>query len=189
MTERTRPRHHLAARWLVALLAPLALVAAACGDDDDAADVGGVTETTESDATDTTEDVDAPDPVDPETEDIQEIASGSITVEDQQSDVGGSVLVQEVSIEGIDGWVAIHPDEDGAPGGEILGTNLFSEGDRSNLLVTVDEPLGSGTYWAMLHVDALRDGVFEFPGPDVPVLTDDGEPVMASFELAVTGRN
>jgi hypothetical protein len=164
------------------VLAALALVAGACGDDDDdAAD-----DATDPTVTDTTEpaDADADDGA-ADGSDPQAGVTGSITVDDQTTD-GTEVLVDSAVMEGADGWIVIHDDDDGAPG-DIVGWNLFSAGERASLLVNMQPIVDAGTYWAMLHVDDPADGQFTFPDGegDPPLVGDDGTPVMDSFELDV----
>lgn len=171
-------RSRAVTRWLLLPLAVVAVVAGACGDDDeDAADVTDDTAEVTDEGADAQGDLD----VESEAEPTGEV-TGTITVDDQTTD-GTEVLVDAAAMEGADGWIVVHADDDGAPG-EIVGFNLFSAGDRASLLVNMQPIVDSGTYWAMLHVDDPADGQFTFPDGDPP-LTEGGEPVMDSFELTV----
>ena len=46
----------------------------------------------------------------------------------------------------------------------------MAAGTTENVVVMLDEPIDPDTpLWAMLHVDEGVQGVYEFPGADVPV--------------------
>ncbi len=110
-------------------------------------------------------------------------ATGTIEAEDQSSD-GTTITVAQAEIQGAGGWVVIHRNEDGSPG-EVLGHEAVEEGTSTDVTVTLDEPIESGSYWPMLHVDAGVEGEYEFPGADVPV-TDGGAVVMVQIEVTVS---
>uniref|UniRef100_UPI0032E520B6 DUF7282 domain-containing protein n=1 Tax=Methanoculleus sp. UBA413 TaxID=1915509 RepID=UPI0032E520B6 len=79
------------------------------------------------------------------------------------------------------GWVNIHADLNGTPG-DILGYSPLSEGVNENVTVTIETENATPVLYAMLHVDEGEEGVFEFPGPDVPVLLN-GSPVQQAFNV------
>lgn len=113
----------------------------------------------------------------------QEEATGSISASDQSGD-GSTVVVDEVTIEGANGFVVVHLDDEGAPG-EVLGHAEISEGTTTDVTVTLDSPVTEDvTLWPMLHFDAGEVGTYEFPGPDGPV-TVDGDVVMVPIEYTV----
>lgn len=123
-------------------------------------------------------------PTEESTEDDTVAATGSISVEDQSGD-GTTVAVTSVTIEGADGWVVVHLDDDGGPGA-VLGQVAVAEGTSTDVQVPLDERLASdATVWPMLHVDAGTPGTYEFPGADTPV-TVDGSVVMAPLAFTVT---
>lgn len=109
--------------------------------------------------------------------------TGSLTATDQDGD-GTAVAVESVSIEGSDGFIAVHQDLEGAPG-PVVGHVAVSEGDSSDVVVELDAPVESGDYWPMLHIDAGEAGSYEFPGPDVPV-TSGADVVMQQISLTVS---
>lgn len=114
--------------------------------------------------------------------------TGDISVADQSGD-GTSITVASATIEGADGFVVVHLDEDGAPG-PVLGHAAVPEGTSTDVRVPLDETLTSDvTVWPMLHVDAGMLGTYEFPGADAPVIVD-GSVVMAplDFTLAAGGE-
>ncbi len=113
----------------------------------------------------------------------QEDASGSISASDQTGD-GSTVIVDEVTIEGGDGFVVVHLDDDGAPG-EVLGHAGIPEGTSTDVTVTLDSPVEQDvTLWPMLHLDAGEIGTYEFPGADGPVVVE-GDIVMVPIEYTV----
>lgn len=108
--------------------------------------------------------------------------TGSLTVADQSGD-GTSLTVEKVTIEGADGWIALHADEGGAPGA-VAGFVQIKEGDTSDVKVKGDEKLATGDYWPMLHRDTGKLGTYEFGetkgAEDAPV-TEGGKPVMTKI--------
>ncbi len=110
----------------------------------------------------------------------------AVVVADQESD-GRSVLIQEV-IAAQPGFLLIHPT--GADGLIDLVTTLgrasVQPGNSVALTVPLDPPMtGSATLYATLHEDMGSLGIYEFPGPDVPVQVL-GAPLSEPFTLLVT---
>lgn len=109
--------------------------------------------------------------------------TGSLMAMDHDSD-GTTLTVDAVSIEGSDGFIAVHEDLDGAPG-PVVGHVAVSEGDNSDVVVELDAPVESGDYWPMLHLDTSELGTYEFPGPDAPVMSG-ADVVMQQITLTVS---
>lgn len=159
-----------------ALLLALLLLTAACSSSDDAED-------TAEEAAPTTEEEDAAgeEPV---------TGPASIAAEDQQGD-GSSVTVASVTLPTA-GFVVIHDGAEGSPGPVIGHSALLPEGDSTDVVVPLDEPLAeSGMVFPMAHVDADDDGVYEFFPPDdttdVPATTADGEVAVLGIDYTVAG--
>lgn len=142
---------------LAALLGTLALFGAACGGGDNPA-------------------LEGPPTLEPQEE------TSSITADDQTSD-GTQVVVASATIVGSDGFIVVHRDADGAPG-EVVGHAPIPEGTSTNVTVTLDEPVETGLYWPMIHIDAGELGTYEFPGDDVPLKVDD-QIVMVQITVTV----
>lgn len=160
-------------RRLTTVLAALAILAAACGDDDDAADADaeGAVEQTETDG--------AP-PMGP----------AELSVEDQRGD-GSEVVVSAVTLPA-DGFIAVHADADGSPGPVIGHSELLPSGESTEVTVVLDEPLGSSaTVWPMAHIDTNGNGAYDFDPPDVtddgPATFDGGDVATSPLELTVEG--
>ncbi len=96
-----------------------------------------------------------------------------------QSVVNGQVEVVRASI-GQPGWVVIHADQDGGPG-PVIGQSPLMAGINSGIVVDIDVDGATDTLYAMLHVDEGEEGVYEFPGADVPVTVND-QAVTEPFE-------
>ncbi len=109
--------------------------------------------------------------------------SGSIDVADQSSD-GTTITVDAVNITGAAGFIAVHQDADGAPG-PVVGHAAIPEGDSSAVVITLDAPVTTGSFWPMLHLDAGAIGTYEFPGPDGPVKSG-SDIVMKQITLTVS---
>lgn len=132
------------------------------------------TEETATDETATTEEA--------TTEEADEIVP-AVIVGDQTLD--GQVVTVAAVTAAQAGWMVIHADDSGAPG-TVLGQTRVSIGESTDVLVGLEEAVeGEVTLWAMLHVDEGEAGIYEFPGPDGPVLLDDAI-VMASFTATAT---
>ena len=80
--------------------------------------------------------------------------------------------------------VAVHADADGAPG-PVVGHAAIPEGDSSKVVITLDAPVTTGSFWPMLHLDAGTIGTYEFPGPDGPVKSG-SDIVMKQITLTVS---
>lgn len=113
-------------------------------------------------------------------------ASGSVTAEDQTSD-GTSLRVSEVTLEGVEqGFIGVHQDLDGKPG-PVVGIAQVQKGTTGDLVVTFDQPVKTGAFWPMLHVDDNTIGTYEFTkveGADLPV-KDGDKVVMKKVTLTV----
>lgn len=92
----------------------------------------------------------------------------SVTVKDQTTD-GTSVVVEDVVSQG-PGWMVIHAQANGTVG-EAIGETHLDNGDNKNVVVKIDSTKATSTMYAMLHTDAGIVGKYEFPGPDVPVMS------------------
>ncbi len=158
---------------LVGATAVAVLALAGCGDDDKASsDAVAPPASTASETPSENPSASAP----------ADTVTGSLTVADQSGD-GTSLTVEKVTIEGADGWIALHADAGGAPGA-VAGFVQIKEGDTSDVTVKGDEKLATGDYWPMLHRDTGKLGTYEFGetkgAEDAPV-TDEGKPVMTKI--------
>ncbi len=112
--------------------------------------------------------------------------SGSLSVTDQTL-TNNSVLITSVTASQ-DGWVVVHESNpDGSillPG--IIGKTQIKAGTTANVVIPLDKQVTNGAkLWPMLHIDAGQIGVYEFPGPDVPVVVN-GDIVMVPIIVNVT---
>jgi hypothetical protein len=83
--------------------------------------------------------------------------------------VNSSLLVSSVSA-AQNGWVVVHLDEDGKPG-RVIGKSFVKQGMFRSIEFSLDESVKPGEkVWVMLHIDAGTLGIYEFPGPDAPVI-------------------
>ena len=76
----------------------------------------------------------------------------------------GSILTfSNVTIAG-DGWLVIHPFEDGKPNGDkYVGATFLNDGDNQNVEVNVHKGLESGEMIiVMLHSDSNSNKIFDF---------------------------
>jgi len=103
----------------------------------------------------------------------------ALTVQDQ-SLVNNEIVIENAFLDK-PGFVVIHQDKDGSFGPFLAKSELFS-GGRTNLRIEVDPALAGARVHPMLHYDMNNNGVYEFPGPDVPV-TVNNEVVVKAINL------
>jgi hypothetical protein len=165
-------------RLLVALIATLALIAAACGDDAD--DASDVVEESPSVAADDSSDDMADEPAD-EMAEPPPMGPAELTVDDQ-SGAGATVVITSVMLPA-EGFIAIHSDAGGNPGPVIGHSDLLPAGVSTDVIVTLDEPLvADTTLWPMVHIDTNRNGTYDF---DPPTSTEDGPGTFEDGTVAV----
>jgi hypothetical protein len=89
-------------------------------------------------------------------------ASNWINVDDVKRD-GGTLTFSEVQIDG-NGFLIIHPFENGAPNGDrVVATAALKDGKNENVEITVHKGLDSGEMFiVMLHSDSNDNGVLDF---------------------------
>lgn len=103
----------------------------------------------------------------------------SVTVSDQ-ADTNDTVTIAKVVSNG-PGWLVVHKDANGAPGA-VIGYAAVKNGENDNVAVKIDSYSGTPTLYAMLHIDAGKVGVYEFPGADVPAMVK-GAMVTPAFKV------
>ncbi len=115
----------------------------------------------------------------------------SVTVSDQDASEGMVTIDQVVASQ--PGWLVIHVTKGGGPG-PVIGNSPVIVGSNPGLAVEIDLSQATGQLFAMLHLDVGAEGVYEFPGDDVPVFVDDvivNVPFQAAFPIedAVTASD
>lgn len=107
-----------------------------------------------------------------------------IAASDQETD--GTTLVIDNLVLPADGFVAIHADDNGAPGAVVAVSELIGAGDVGQIEISLDPALtDSGMYYPMAHIDADADGTYTFPGPDVPATTAGGDVAVVAINVTV----
>lgn len=100
--------------------------------------------------------------------------NASVTVKDQavvSNGVIGNVTVEKVVSDG-PGWIAIHNNIFGHPGG-VIGYSPVKSGENQNVTVIIHTFVAADTLFAVLHHDYGQEGVFEYPVPDVEQRVND----------------
>ena len=110
----------------------------------------------------------------------EEEPTPAVTVQDQALGDGNTVTIARV-VAAEPGWLVVHASDDGAPG-PVIGHTAVDSGINENVLVDIDTDAATATLFAMLHVDAGEQGVYEFPGADVPARVA-GDVVVRPFTL------
>ena len=106
----------------------------------------------------------------------------SITVDTPSLKEDGRLIISNVIIPDA-GWLVIYQDEAGEPGA-ILGYARLVPGENSPITITIAARDATPTLFAQLHEDAGTYGLFEYPGPDIPL--DDGTDIIAeSFQVDI----
>lgn len=98
-----------------------------------------------------------------------------------QTVTDNSILVASVTID-TPGWVVIHNNLNGIACG-MIGFAPVNAGTSTNISVPIDPKIATTTLFAVLNRDIGKQGCFEYPGPDVPVIGSNGMQVMASFRV------
>ena len=105
----------------------------------------------------------------------------SVTVQAQDV-IKGEITIAE-AVAQVKGWIVVHADDAGSFG-PIIGQSSLEAGVTTGLTVEIDVDAATETLYAMLHRDAGVYDVFEFPGPDMPVL-EEGEPISPAFRVTI----
>lgn len=113
-------------------------------------------------------------------------APSALAADEQTSD-GTTVVIASVTIPS-NGFVAIHADNEGAPGAVIGNSELLQAGENTDVVITLDEALtASGVVWPMIHIDLDGDGEYTFVPPDnaidVPGITEDGNVAVVPVQI------
>lgn len=109
-------------------------------------------------------------------------AAPSLTMSPQEL-VDGSLTIASALIDA-QGWVAIHSNNDGAPG-PVIATYPISAGVNHNIVIPVDADAAGALVFPMLHYDTGVLGTYEFgsvEGADLPVFVG-GNVVVAPLGL------
>jgi predicted lipoprotein with Yx(FWY)xxD motif len=104
----------------------------------------------------------------------------SVTVNDQAIQ-NGTVTVARVFSPG-PGWMTIHAEANDNIG-PVIGYTAVKPGENDNVVVQINVAQATKTMYAMLHQDAGKVGVYEFPGPDTPVMVN-GAMVSPDFSVS-----
>ncbi len=77
--------------------------------------------------------------------------------------LGATFTFREVQIDG-DGWLVLHPFEDGKPVGAVyVGATYIKDGVNRDVAISVDEVPAPGTmFLVMLHLDVNQNQEFDF---------------------------
>jgi hypothetical protein len=113
-------------------------------------------------------------------------AAPSITVSNQTlNDSGdrGMGLIIKLAVIDAPGWIAIHSDDNGAPG-SVIATALLHPGLNWNIYIPVDPTQVGGKVWPMLHYDTAAIGTYEFG-----IVTDADPPVFVQKNVVVVPLN
>jgi len=181
---------------VLALLAIVSLFTIACGGDDKTATPAPpetpsptATSAPSETATATTTATETATPTETATETATPVTGpAELDLGDGTATSDGVTLVIPSATLAVDGFVAIHADDNGAPGLVIGVSDLLAAGTATDIEITLDQPLAeSGTVFPMVHVDGDANGVYEFPGPDGPATTADGEVAVAALAVTVEG--
>jgi len=105
-----------------------------------------------------------------------------LTVYDQEISTE-EVEINEVYTDQPPIWVAIYND-DGGTLGEVIGQEWLDSQQTEYVIVNIDLEQATPILYAMMHKDAGEIGVFEYPGPDEPVVIF-GEQIISAFNVTL----
>lgn len=106
----------------------------------------------------------------------------AVTVADQEITEEGLVRIESV-VAPAPGWVVVYADEAGEIG-PVLGETLVPEGSSEDVVVHINWHDGTPQLYALLHEDSGRQGRFDYPEADLPLIVD-AEPVVAPFRVTL----
>ncbi|MCH7597931.1 hypothetical protein IID27_02720 [Patescibacteria group bacterium] len=100
----------------------------------------------------------------------------------------GAVAVIDFVTLAESGYVVVHrATEDNTPGSVIGNSDLLSEGSAQNITIDLSEDIADGdVLYFMLHRDD-GNGIYEFPGPDVPITTSDSQLITTRVVVGIEG--
>lgn len=110
----------------------------------------------------------------------------SVTVVDQTA-AGNSVIANVTVAEAVSdgpGWVVIHNNLFGHPGG-VVGYTHVDSGISSNVSVTIHSFVATDSLYAVLHSDSGEAGVFEYPVIDTEQMAE-GQIVIRPFNVSTS---
>jgi hypothetical protein len=108
-------------------------------------------------------------------------AASPVTVKDQAFD-GTTVVIAKVVSQG-PGWMTIHA-QDKDTIGPVIGYEHVNPGENDNVAVKIEAQKATPVLYAMLHIDAGKVGVYEFPGADIPA-TLNGVMITPAFHITM----
>jgi hypothetical protein len=97
----------------------------------------------------------------------------SLTVKDETLENG--MLEIHLAVIDAPGWIAIHSDNDGAPG-PVIATAQLHAGANWHVMIPVDAAAAGSKVFPMLHYDTGTMGTYEFgtvEGADAPVFVQE----------------
>lgn len=107
--------------------------------------------------------------------------TATIDVSDQPLTDGHITLASVMALQ--DGWIAVHANTSDNKPGPVIGHAAVKAGMNMNVQVTLSPaPKAGDKVWPMLHIDSGQKGVYEFPGPDSPVIQN-GDIVMKQITI------
>lgn len=107
----------------------------------------------------------------------------ALVVADQKP--GAAVKVTSVNMAS-NGFLVVRKDEAGSPGKIIGVSNLTPKGINKNITINLAENISEGqTIFVMVNSDSDGNGVFQFPGPDIPENDSSGNIMLA--HIAIVG--
>ena len=106
---------------------------------------------------------------------------GTLVVQDQPA--GTQVTIKLATLDNPGFVMLLKADMDGNPT-DMIGVSNVITGTKADITIPIMGNLKSGdTVFAMLHTDANKNSIFEWPGVDSPILDSNGETIMKSFLL------
>ena len=97
----------------------------------------------------------------------------ALSVNDQTVSEDGVIQIASASSP-YAAWVVVQADDEDGPG-SVLGYTAVAPGTSESLNVSIDPYSATSTLYASLHLDAGREGEFEYPGSDMPLETTAGD--------------
>lgn len=82
-------------------------------------------------------------------------------------------------------FLAVRREENGEPGGIIGVSNLLPVGKNKNIVINLNQATREAEIiYIVAHIDGDRNGIFQFPGPDIPLNDSNGNSIIARVTVS-----
>ena len=97
---------------------------------------------------------------------------------------GSTVTVADANLKE-KSFLVVRREENGEPSGIIGVSNLLPVGENKNIAINLNQTTReSETIYLIAHIDGDGNGIFQFPGPDIPLNDQNGNLIIARVTIS-----